>query len=87
MTFRASRPTQLKALLCPLLLLCSTTIPLEAAHQVATPQNPRTGFAFGGEPADSTSSEQIGSEGDPTEIDQILEILLTLSSVIQRLGL
>ena len=88
MTSRAPRPAHLKALLCTLLLVCSITVPLNAAHQVATCENnPASGMVYGGAAADSTGDGQIGESGDPTEIDQILEILITLSSVIQRLGL
>lgn len=89
MMFRAPRPAHLKALLCTLLLVCSIAVPLNAAHQVATCEtNPASGLVYGGASADSTGGAgQIGETGDPTEIDQILEILITLSTAIQRLGL
>lgn len=90
MTFRVSRPALIKALLCTLILVFSMTFPLNAAHQVATnPDNPGSGFPFDGASADSSSGGQIGNDddGDPTDIDHILEILITLSGTIQRLGL
>jgi hypothetical protein len=90
MTFRVSRPALIKALLCTLILVFSMTFPLNAAHQVATnSDNPGSGFEFDGASADSTGGGQIGNDedGDPTEIDQILSMLLTLSSAMKGLGL
>jgi hypothetical protein len=91
MTIRALFQTSPKAILLALLLVCSIAIPLNAAHQVvsnAGPNgNPSTGLPYGGASADSTGDETT-DDGLPTEIDQILEILISLTAGIQqRLGL
>jgi hypothetical protein len=93
MRFRVSRPALSTALFCILLLVFSTTAPLNAAHEVVTssdPEIPAYGFMFDGQAADSTSDGQIGTDeenGDPTEIDQLVEMLITLAAAVQRLGL
>lgn len=96
MTIRALSQTSPKAILLAVILVCSVALPLNAAHQVVSNDgptgNPPTGLPYGGASADSTGDETPGGEstddGLPTEIDQILEILISLTAGIQqRLGL
>ena len=91
MMIRVPRRASPKTLFLTLLLVCLIAIPLKAANQVATSESPPAdgyGFVYDGATADSTAGGAAGGEeGDPTDIDQILEILISLVAAIQRCGL
>ncbi|MCA9727082.1 MAG: hypothetical protein R3E12_08195 [Candidatus Eisenbacteria bacterium] len=90
MMIRVPRRATSKPLFLILILLCVTAFPLNAAHEVVVPtgSTTTTWSPAGSAAADSSGNESSDQhEGDPIDIDQIIEILVTFASAVQRWGL